>query len=169
MANHWHLVLWPRENGDLSDFMRWITLTHTQRYHASHGTTGMGHLYQGRYKSFPVQDDSYYLTVMRYIEANPLRANLVKNAADWPWSSFAVRQGAESLFELSDGPLPLPTNWPKLVHNVMPPDQAAPIVNSIKRGAPWGRSDWIQRTAAKMNLQSTLRPKGRPKTCTGHL
>ena len=65
MSNHWHLLLYPREDGVLSNFMRWITLTHTQRYHAAHGTTGIGHLYQGRYKSFPVEDESYYLTVMR--------------------------------------------------------------------------------------------------------
>jgi len=71
MSNHWHLLLWPRGDGDLSEFMRWISLTHTQRYHASHGTVGIGHLYQGRFKSFPVQDDYHYLTVLRYIETNP--------------------------------------------------------------------------------------------------
>jgi putative transposase len=60
MGNHWHLLLWPVNDGDLSQFMRWITLTHTQRYHASHGTVGIGHLYQGRFKSFPVQDDGHY-------------------------------------------------------------------------------------------------------------
>jgi len=78
MSNHWHLLLWPVNDGELSEFMRWITLTHTQWFHASHGTVGIGHLYQGRFKSFPVQDDAHYLTVMRYIEANPLRAGLVK-------------------------------------------------------------------------------------------
>ena len=70
MSNHWHLLVWLRGDGDLSDYMRWVTLTHTQRYHGSHGTAGEGHLYQGRYKSFPVQCDRYYLTVLRYIEAN---------------------------------------------------------------------------------------------------
>ena len=101
MSNHWHLLLWPERDGVLANFMRWITLTHTQRYHAAHGTTGIGHLYQGRYKSFPVQDDSYYLTVMRYVESNPVRAEIVDKVEDWPWSSFAVRQGSESLFNLS--------------------------------------------------------------------
>lgn len=74
MGNHWHLLLWPAGDADLAAFMQWVTLTHTQRYHVSHGTVGMGHLYQGRYKSFPVQDDSYYLTALRYIEGNPVRA-----------------------------------------------------------------------------------------------
>ena len=91
--------------------MRWITLTHTQRYHASHGTVGIGHLYQGRYKSFPVQDDSHYLTVLRYIESNPAAAGLVNRPGQWLWSSFAVRLGTEAPFELSAGPIELPSNW----------------------------------------------------------
>ena len=91
MGNHWHLLLWPRGDGDLSRFMRWVTLTHTQRYHTSHGTVGIGHLYQGRYKSFPVQSDSHYLNVLRYIEANPVRAGLVKNAGLWAWSRIRCR------------------------------------------------------------------------------
>ena len=53
MSNHWHLMLWPHEEGDLSTFMKWITMTHSQRWKAAHGETGFGHLYQGRFKSFP--------------------------------------------------------------------------------------------------------------------
>ena len=78
MPNHWHLVVWPREDGELSRFTGWLTLTHTQRWHAHRHTTGSGHLYQGRFKSFPVQDDEHFLTVCRYVERNALRANLVE-------------------------------------------------------------------------------------------
>ena len=168
MGNHWHLLLWPHQDGDLSAFMRWITLTHTQRYHVSHGTIGIGHLYQGRYKSFPVQDDLHYLTVLRYIESNPA-AELVKRAGQWLWSSFAVRQGYEAAFELSDGPIELPSNWARLLHENMAQADIDRINNSIKRGAPFGDDCWKQLAAAKLNLESTLRPKGRPKKCTGHL
>ena len=77
MSNHWHLVLWPRHDGDLTDFMRWVTVTHTQRWHAAHGTSGTGHVYQGRFKSFPVQNSWRYLALMQYVEANPLRAGMV--------------------------------------------------------------------------------------------
>ena len=80
MHNHWHLVVWPQKDGELSRFMGWLTLTHTQRWHANRHTAGSGHLYQGRFKSFPVQDDPHFLTVCRYVERNPLRANLVKSA-----------------------------------------------------------------------------------------
>ena len=53
MPNHWHLVLWPRADGELSDFVHWLTLTHTQRWHAHYRDVGTGHLYQGRYKKAP--------------------------------------------------------------------------------------------------------------------
>ena len=143
--------------------MRWITLTHTQRYHAAHGTTGIGHLYQGRYKSFPVQDDSYYLTVMRYVESNPIRAEIVAEAEDWPWSSFTVRQGTESLFSLSDDPIKLPNDWGRLVHDHIDQEELNHLNNSIKRAAPLGESTWARKTAIAMNIESTMNPRGRPK------
>ena len=167
MSNHWHLVLWPREDDDLSAFMRWITQTHTQRYHASHGTVGIGHLYQGRYKSFPVQDEAYYLTVLRYVEANPLRAGLVEKADAWPWSSYAVRRDREALVALADGPVSLPRNWPALVGRSVAEKDVSKIGNSIKRGTPLGLGQWVLQTARQMALDSTLRPKGRPKKSTG--
>jgi putative transposase len=88
MGNHWHLVVWPREDDELSRFVGWLTLTHTQRWHAHRKSTGSGHLYQGRFKSFPVQDDDHFHTVSRYVERNAVRANLVKRAEDWRWSSL---------------------------------------------------------------------------------
>ena len=163
MGNHWHLLLWPRGDGDLPAFMRWMTLTHVQRFHASHGTVGIGHLYQGRYKSFPVRGDGHYLTVLRYIEANPLRAGLVEKAVEWPWSSLAVRQGAESLFELSDGPVELPADWPRLVQRELDERTKEQIETSLRRGAPFGDEEWVRNTAAKLGLESTLRPRGRPE------
>jgi putative transposase len=70
MPNHWHLVLWPRRDGELSDFMHWLTLTHTQRWHAHYRDVGSGHLYQGRFKSFPIEADDHYFAVSRYVERN---------------------------------------------------------------------------------------------------
>jgi putative transposase len=68
MPNHWHLVLWPRQDGDLSTFVRWLTLTHTQRWHAHRHSVGSGHVYQGRFKSFLVEPDEYLWAVCRYGE-----------------------------------------------------------------------------------------------------
>jgi putative transposase len=93
MPNHWHLVLWPAKDGQLSLFMQKLTVAHTQRWHARHGTSGTGHLYQGRFKSFPVQSDEHFLTVCRYVERNPLRARLVRRAENWRWSSLWLRLG----------------------------------------------------------------------------
>ena len=64
MPNHWHLVLWPRRDGDLSEYLRWLTVTHTQRWHANHHSSGTGPLYQGRFKSFPIQEDEHFLTAL---------------------------------------------------------------------------------------------------------
>lgn len=83
MSNHWHLLLWPRHDGELSDVLRWITVTHSQRWHAHRHTAGTGPIYQGRFKSFPVKTDEHFLTVARYVERNPLRARLVDRAEAW--------------------------------------------------------------------------------------
>lgn len=166
LSNHWHLLLWPRGDDDLPAFMRWVTLTHTQRYHSSHATIGIGHLYQGRYKSFPVQSDRHYLSVLRYIEANPLRAGLVRRADAWPWSSFAVRRGRESEVALSEGPVELPSHWTRLVHGTLRPPEVEAIGNSIRRGCPLGDPAWTETAVRRLKLESTLRPRGRPKKGT---
>ena len=73
MPNHWHLIAWPRTDGELSSFVGWLTLTHTQRWHAHRRSAGSGHVYQGRFKSFPIQEDDHFYTVSRYVERNALR------------------------------------------------------------------------------------------------
>ena len=166
MPNHWHLVVRPGTNEALGRWLGWVGVTHVRRHHEHYRRRGGGHLYQGRFKSFPVQDDAHYLTVMRYIEANPLRAGLVKRAGDWPWASLAVRKGMEAPFELSDGPLKLPSRWEAMVNRIERPERLGELENSIKRGAPFGELNWRIKTASRMNLESTLRPRGRPKKCT---
>ena len=88
LPNHWHLVMWPWEDGGLYRFTGWLTLTHTQRCHAHCHGSGSGHLYQGRFQSIPVQDDEHFCTVCRYVERNALCANLVERAEDWRWGSL---------------------------------------------------------------------------------
>ena len=167
MGNHWHLLLWPCEDGDLSAFMQWVTMTHTQRWHAAHNTAGIGHVYQGRFKSFPVQSDEHYLKVMQYIESNPLRARIVESSKDWQYSSLAIRQGFDKEnLSLSKGPLALPQNWDKLVDVVPNQTQLDQLQLCIKKGRPFGSDIWTTRTANRMELQSTLRPRGRPKGST---
>jgi REP-associated tyrosine transposase len=166
MSNHWHLLLRPYHDGDLSEFMRWLTVTHTMRYHYSHGTAGTGHVYQGRFKSFPIQHGQHLLSVLRYIEANPVRANVVENAADYHWSSYGRHIGEPERrreFELSGLAMKLPGDWERLVHKDISSPVAECIANSLKRGSPLGEKRWIKQTAEILDLQSTINRRGRPK------
>ncbi len=116
MPNHWHLILYPKKDGDLSVFMQWLTLTYTQQYHVRKETVGHGHLYQGRYKSFLVAKDQYLIQVIRYVEQNPLRAKLVKKSEDWRWGSAWKRYnplGLKNKKILSDSPVDLPHDYLK--------------------------------------------------------
>src|SRR5688572_4374850 len=115
LSNHWHFVVWPKrdEGESVSAFFRWLTVTHTQRWHAHHGTAGTGHLYQGRFKSFPIAADDHFYTVARYVERNPLRAGLVKRAEDWRYSSLWRQAPAapDEQVTLSPWPVSKPAGW----------------------------------------------------------
>lgn len=165
MPNHWHLVLWPRKEGELSEFLRWLTHTHSMRWHAHHKTTGSGHIYQGRFKAFPVETDDHLLTVLRYVERNALRANLVKRAQDWRWSSLWVREQAEHPLSalLSDWPVPRPAEWLQHVNKAQTNAEVEAIRRAVARGMPFGSEGWTQKIARRLGLESTLRPRGRPK------
>jgi len=165
MPNHWHLVLWPRKDGDLSAFMRWLTLTHTQRWHSAKGTSGAGHLYQGRFKSFPIESDGHCLTVCRYVERNALLAGLVGHAEDWRWSSLWRRAfgEADDLTLLSDGPVDWPEDWSDHVNRPQSDKETEALAKCIERGQPFGNETWIKRIARRLGLESALRPRGRPR------
>ena len=165
MPNHWHLVLWPHTGPDLSRFVRWFTLTHTQRWHAHYHNTGTGHLYQGRFKSFPVEEDDHLYCLCRYVERNALRAALVKDRAeDWLWGSLSRRlllAGREDEL-LSPWPVPYPEDWVERVNRPETEAELQPIRRSVKRGQPFGSDGWVERTAKRLGLGQTLRPQGRP-------
>ena len=119
MPNHWHLLLWPQADDELSRFLHWLTLTHTQRWRAHYHSVGLGHLYQGRFKSIVIAADEHFLTVCRYVERNPLRAGLVDRAQDWPWSSLAQRDASGALSpRLAEWPVRRPAGWRELVNRV---------------------------------------------------
>jgi len=165
MPNHWHLVVWPREDGDLARFVGWLSLTHTQRWHAFRHSAGSGHVYQGRYKSFVIQRDAHFLHVCRYVERNALRAGLVDRAEAWRFSSLWRRHSgdAESRRCLSGWPVARPDHWLRLANSNQPAAQVEQIQMSIQRERPLGDDTWIKRTARRLGLETTLRPRGRPK------
>src|SRR5436305_874389 len=146
MPNHWHLVLWPRATGELSAYMRWLSNTHVRRWRQHWHSVGQGHVYQGRFKSFPVQDDRHYLTLLRYVEANPLRAGMVRRAEHWRWSSLSAARTPDGRTLLHEGPLPKPRDWDKIVNEPLEAQALAAARASVKRGRPFGDPAWVKRT-----------------------
>ena len=107
LSNHWHFVVWPEKDGQLTDFFRWLAHTHAMRWRVSHRTVGHGPLYQGRLKSFPVQRDKHFLTLLRYIERSPLSAGLVENAQQWRWGSLWSRVHGDKAIKAVLSPWPV--------------------------------------------------------------
>jgi putative transposase len=165
MPNHWHLLVWPRKDNELSRFVGWLTLTHTQRWHAYRRSTGSGHVYQGRFKSFPVEDDDHYYTVARYVERNAQRAKLVRRAELWRWSSLHrwLRGSAADQALLAAWPLPRKAGWVDHVNEPITEAELATLRRCVQRGSPFGDASWSERTVRRLRLDSTLRPQGRPK------
>jgi putative transposase len=161
MPNHFHFVLWPRHDDDLGRWMQWLMTSHVRRYHRHYQSNG--HVWQGRYKAFPIERDEHLLTVLRYVERNPLRAKLVRQAQRWPWSSLGCRARESRPEWLSPSPVPLPRNWAELVNRPQTDAELAAVRHSIVRGAPFGSSDWTRIAARRLGLQSSLRPRGRPR------
>jgi putative transposase len=161
LPNHFHLVLWPRGDGDLSRWMQWLLTSHVRRYHRHYH--GSGHVWQGRFKAFPIQQDEHLLWVLRYVERNPLGANLVRRAETWSWSSLAWRPLRRRPEMLADWPVPCPRNWLALVNAPQTEAELAALRRSIARGSPFGHEHWTQRVAKRLGLESSLRPRGRPR------
>lgn len=167
MGNHWHFVVWPKRGQDeqVSDFFRWLTMTHSQRWHAHHDTAGMGHVYQGRFKSFPIASDEHLLTVLRYVERNPLRAGLVARAEDWRWGSLYRRAHGtpDERRLLADLPVALGSRWIEHVNATQTEAEVDSIRRSINRGQPFGGEAWTAKVTRQLQLEHTFRPRGRPK------
>lgn len=161
MPNHIHLELFPHRDGDLSRWMQWLLTSHVRRYHRHHGSSG--HVWQGRFKAFPTQDDFHLLVVLRYIERNPLRARLVKRAQDWRWSSLPLRRSRLRPRWLTNPPEPLPRDWLASVNEPQSDAEESAVRHSIRRGTPLGDADWQKRIARDLGLESSLRPIGRPR------
>lgn len=168
MPNHWHFVVSPQNDGDLAEFSRWLTLTHTQRYHTAHRTIGGGHLYQGRFKSFLVSADEYFLTLCRYVERNALRAKLVSRAEAWQWSSLRRRMYGTDKEKriLTEWPVDIPTDYLYWVNGEEKRETLDQIRGAIRRGNPFGEDEWVQKMVRRFGLESTLRKRGRPRKGT---
>jgi len=163
MPNHFHLVIRTRADGDLGRWVQWLLMAHARRYHRHYHTTG--HVWQGRFRAFPIQDDDHLVTVLRYVERNPLRAELVPRAEDWRWSSLprwlhgdpALWRGVEVRDE----------NWRERVNEPLSVGDLQRLRLSVEKGRPYGGEAWTIEAARRLGLESTLRSRGRPKKAAG--
>lgn len=169
LNNHFHLLIRPRA-ASISRIMQSLLVSHTQRYH-KHYRSG-GHVWQGRFKSPVIQNDEHLLTVLRYIEANPLRAEIVRHAGDYPWSSYGLHGCGETnelvdrlinYEELSPYAAVRQRVWEKMVHRPIEEQALAAIRRSSATGLPYGNHAWVERLAKRLGLDLTIRPRGRPR------
>jgi len=161
MPNHFHIVLMPDKGEELSKWMQWLMTSHVRRYHRHYESSG--HIWQGRFKSFIIQRDEHLLMVLRYVEGNPVRAGLVNSAKEWLWSSHKERfyRGNNTLVE--DIPIELPVNWDRYVDEPLTEKELERLRQSVNRQSPYGQTEWQINITQRFGLESTLRPRGRPK------
>ncbi|MDQ3266935.1 MAG: transposase [Myxococcota bacterium] len=161
MPNHFHLVVHPQTPTQLSEFMQWWLTAQVRRHHSLRQTSG--HVWQGRFKSFPIQQDEHLLTVLRYVLLNPVRAGLVREAQAWRWSSLRFPR--------------FTTRWPVRYAGSLESWLADPLAaeeldrlrTSVARKAPFGDPQWQRTVAGAAGLATSLRPLGRPKHGPRHL
>ncbi len=165
MPNHWHFVVQPSSKEELSDFFQYLSGTHAKRFRVFTSTRGEGHVYQDRFKSFPLEGDGHFLCVCRYVERNALCANLVRRSESWRWCGLWHRLNRSDGHLVSDWPVPRPADWVNWVNTPLTTKELELIHNSIRRGRPLGNPAWVEKTAEHLGLEHTLRAPGRPKVC----
>jgi len=161
MPNHFHLVPWPHNDGDLSRWIHWLMTAHVSRHHRIRKTSGR--IWQGRFKAFPIEQDEHLLTVLRYVERNPVRANLVPSAADWDWSSISRNNLEIARGLISESPVTKPSNWMEFVDQPQTASELEALRRCSFKCAPFGSDLWVANTAAQLGLESSLRGPGKPK------
>jgi putative transposase len=159
MPNHFHLVIRTHADGDLGRWLQWLLMAHARRYHRHYRTSG--HVWQGRFKAFPVQDDDHLVGVLRYVERNALRAELVARAEDWKWSSLPGWLGGDPLLWRGEVTV-RDERWLERVNEPLSAGDLQRLRLSVEKGRPYGEESWVKETARRLGLESTLRSRGRP-------
>ena len=132
MPNHWHFVVAPSSGSALSAYMQWVTSTHARRWNRYRGLEGQGHVYQDRFGGFPIENEHHLIAVLRYVEANPVRAGLVADGSQWRWSS--ATEDKASRLDLAPWPLPKPSNWLALLNQPLDTSHLDAIRLSVRCG-----------------------------------
>jgi len=163
MPNHFHLVVRASSGVKLSDFMQGLTTSHAQQWRVETRTSGRGAVYQGRFLAMPVQADGHFLRVCRYVERNPVRATLVTRAEQWLWSSAwdLAHDRDDRRPALAPWPVARPVDWTALLACATVPSLDLAIRRAMRRGLPYGSTDWQTRALGTTGERRRLR--GRPR------
>jgi len=160
-AGSFHIIVLPARAEQLSKWMQWIMTSYVRRYHRDYGTNG--HLWQGRFKSFIVQQDEHLIRLMRYVEGNPVRAGVVNTSKEWYWSSHRETLGKRLRTVIDEIPIELPKAWESCVHTMLTENELKRIRESVNRQSPYGTTIWVTTLCRELGIESTIRPRGRPK------
>jgi putative transposase len=170
MTNHFHLLIRPESGQSISRILQSLTVTHTWRYHKRHHSSG--HVWQGRFKSPVVQDDEHLLVVLRYIEANPLRAKVVTDPSKYRWSSFvchglgrddALLSPFPEWDELGRTESERRKRWRAKVCAAQKEAELVTVRASLRSGRPFGQSEWTEQMARRLKIDLSPRLRGRPR------
>jgi putative transposase len=176
MTNHFHLLLRPESGQSISRILQSLTVAHTWRYHKRRRTSG--HVWQGRFKSPVIQDDAHLLVVLRYIEANPVRARMVTDPADYRWSSFQhhgmgrddpLLSSFSEWEELGRTEPERRRRWRAKVRAVQEESELTAVRSSLRSGRPLGGPDWTERIAERLKIDLIPRPRGRPRKVSAQM
>jgi putative transposase len=169
MPNHFHLLLQPEPGQSISRILQSLTVAHTWRYHKRNRSSG--HVWQGRFRSPVIQGDEHLLVVLRYIEANPLRASMVADLGDYRWSSYQTHGLGRPDALLS--PFPEwerlgPTEaqrrrrWRAKLRASQRLEELRAVRASVCSGRPFGHPEWTEQIAARLRIDLHPKPRGRP-------
>jgi len=172
MPNHTHFIMEPTTEGSLPKIMLKLTLAHTRYFNKKYH--GVGHVWQGRYKSSLIDKDNYFIWCGIYSELNPVRAGLVENPEDWKFSSFRYYGLGEESFlmenlidadpyylELGNDAVKRSKKYLENMQSVIKEDFLINLRKGLDQGI-FGREDFIKEAKKKFKI-SFLRPTGRPR------
>ena len=166
MPNHWHLLLWPECDGELAAFMQRLTITHVRRWQEHRGYAGLGHVYQGRYKSFPVESDEHFWVVAQYVERNALRRISScerRNGGGRACGNAVILREKSGRCWRAAWPIDMPANWLERVNQTDDAQELETLAGACNEAAPLASRNGRRKSRKRLGLESAYRPTGRPR------
>ena len=169
MGNHFHLLATPSTADGLPQMMQAVGRSYVRYFNDMQGRSGT--LWEGRYKSTLVQTDRYLLACMAYIDLNPVRAGMVADPRDYPWSSYGHYVGARTdklltphplWWALGNTPFAREVAYADLVHTGISVEQQRQLTQSALRGWALGDADFVADLQKKTERRVTKAAAGRP-------